>query len=66
MYLKVENFDYLGKTGMKNVSTGILIQAEFIVTAEFMNIINKNTLTGLCNAILALCISFPYDILQLP
>lgn len=51
---------------MKNVKTGILVQAEYVVTVEFINIINKNTLTGLCNAILALCISFPYDILQLP
>lgn len=66
IYLKVESFDYLGKIDMKNVKTGILMQAEYVVTVEFINIINKNTLTGLCNALLAFCISFPYDILQLP
>lgn len=63
---KVESVDYLGETDMKNVRTGILMQAEFSVTAAFVNVIFKNTLTGLCSAILASCISFLYDILQLP
>lgn len=29
---------------MKNVKTGILVQVEYVVTVEFINIINKNTL----------------------
>lgn len=29
---------------MKKVKTGILMQAEYVVTVEFINIINKNTL----------------------
>lgn len=51
---------------MKNVSAAILMQAEFRLTVEFINIILKNTLTGLRNAVLALCILFPYYVLQLP
>lgn len=62
----MERIDYLSKIDMKDAKTGILIQAEFRVTMEFVNIINKNTLSGLCNAIFTLSTSFPYDILQLP
>lgn len=41
----MEKIDYLSKIGMKDAKTGILIQAEFRFTMEFINIIN-----GLCNA----------------
>lgn len=64
--LRCREFWLPRKINMKNFKSGILMQAEFRVTEEFMSIINKNTLTGLCNAVSALYISFPHDILQFP
>lgn len=54
----MERIDYLSKIDLKDAKTGILIQAEFGV-AEFIITANKNTLTGLDNAIFTRS-AFPY------
>lgn len=51
---------------MKDAKTGILIQGELGIAAQFIDTANKNALTGLGNAIFTWPTTFSYDILQLP